>query len=414
MEAVEVWADWTRLAARTRVGTLSAITTRGKQVFSFEFADAWLSTPSTAIDPNLAPIRGAQFPREGRTTFGVFADSAPDRWGRVLMQRREAQLAREGKRAERRLSELDYLLGVFDGHRMGGLRFCRPAGPFLDDNAELASPPWTQLRELEQASLHLEQEGVEADRRYGAWLRMLIAPGRSLGGARPKASVIDAKGHLWLAKFPSSNDRDDVGGWESVVHTLAQRAGIEVAEAKRQRFGSAHHTFLSRRFDRTDSGARVHFVSAMTLLDREDGDGASYLDLVDVITRHGAAASKDLEQLWRRVAFFVCVSNVDDHLRNHGFVLQPTGWSLAPAYDMNPNPDGNGLTLNVSESDNAQDLELVRGVAKHFRVKARRAEEILGEVLASVRTWREEAKRARISRAAQDRMAHAFRIADAA
>jgi serine/threonine-protein kinase HipA len=191
-EIIEVWADWTRLAARTRVGTLNAVAIRGKQVFSFEFADAWLSAPSTAIDPNLAPIRGAQFPREDRTTFGVFADSAPDRWGRVLMQRREAQLAREGKRAERRLSELDYLLGVFDGHRMGGLRFCRPTGPFLDDNAELASPPWTQLRELEQASLHLEQEGVEADRRYGAWLRMLIAPGRSLGGARPKASVIDA------------------------------------------------------------------------------------------------------------------------------------------------------------------------------------------------------------------------------
>jgi serine/threonine-protein kinase HipA len=229
-----------------------------------------------------------------------------------------------------------------------------------------------------------------------------------------KASVIDAKGHLWLAKFPSSNDREDVGGWESVVHTLAQRAGVIVADAKRQQFGSAHHTFLSRRFDRSEVGARIHFASAMTLLDREDGDGGSYLDLVDVVARHGATPTKDLEQLWRRIAFFVCVSNVDDHLRNHGFVLQPAGWSLAPAYDMNPNPDGNGLTLNISESDNAQDLELVRAVAKHFRIKPRQANEVINEVAASVRTWRDEARRARMPRAALERMASAFRIADAA
>lgn len=413
-DTIEVWADWTMLDGAQRVGSLHATSTRGKQVFSFEYDDAWLGSHSTAIDPNLVLVRGAQFPREGRETFGALADAAPDRWGRVLMQRREALLAREEKRTERRLSELDYLLGVFDGHRMGGLRLCRSGGPFLDDNSELASPPWTQLRELEQASLHLENEDAETDRRYGAWLRLLIAPGRSLGGARPKASVIDPRGHLWLAKFPSANDREDVGGWESVVHTLAQRAGVVVADAKRQTFGSTHHTFLSRRFDRTESGARIHFASAMTMLDREDGEAGSYMDLVDVLARYGAATARDLEQLWRRVAFFVCVSNVDDHLRNHGFLLDSSGWVLAPAYDMNPNPDGDGLTLNISESDNSQDLELVRDVAKHFRVKPRQADAILGEVLASVGTWREEAKRARIPRAAHDRMAHAFRIADAA
>ncbi|HEY6040220.1 MAG TPA: HipA domain-containing protein, partial [Kofleriaceae bacterium] len=177
------------------------------------------------------------------------------------------------------------------------------------------------------------------------------------------------------------------------------------------RFGSVHHTFLSRRFDRTTTNMRIHFASAMTMLDREDGQGGSYLDLAEILTRQGARASKDLEQLWRRIAFFVCVSNVDDHLRNHGFLLEPSGWTLAPAYDMNPNADGDGLTLNISETDNAQDLELVKDVAARFRVKPRRADEILEEVRAAVRTWRDEAKHAHISRAAQDRMANAFRVA---
>lgn len=207
-----------------------------------------------------------------RVRLGVSLDSAPDRWGRVLMQRREALLAREGKRAERRLTELDYVLGVYDGHRMGGLRYRIDNGPFLDDNAELASPPWTSLRDLEHASLELERAGADRDRRYGAWLRMLIAPGRSLGGARPKSQRRRPQGHLWLAKFPSAGDQDDVGGWEGVVHALASRAGVDTAEAKRQKVGSRHHTFLTKRFDRAEGGGRIHFASAMTLLDRRDGE----------------------------------------------------------------------------------------------------------------------------------------------
>jgi serine/threonine-protein kinase HipA len=357
-------------------------------------------------------VRGPQYVADGRENFGVFLDSAPDRWGRVLMQRREALLAREGKRAERRLTELDYLLGVYDGHRMGGLRYRIDKGAFLDDNAELASPPLTSLRDLEHASLELEREGADRDPRYGAWLRMLIAPGRSLGGARPKASVVDPKGHLWLAKFPSVGDQDDVGGWEGVVHALASRAGVDTAEAKHQKFGSRHHTFLTKRFDRTEGGGRIHFASAMTLLARRDGqEGASYLDLAELLGRQGTKPARDLEQLWRRIVFFVCVSNVDDHLRNHGFLLSRDGWSLAPAYDMNPNPQGEGLVLNISETDNSQDLGLVREVAKHFRVKPKRAEEIVAEVVKSVSCWRSEARNAKLSRAEQDRMAPAFRLA---
>jgi serine/threonine-protein kinase HipA len=313
------------------------------------------------------------------------------------------------------LVESDYLLGVYDGHRLGGLRFRIAGGPFLDDDTELASPPWTSLRELEYASLQLERAGVERDPSYGRWLGMLIAPGRSLGGARPKASVLDTKKRLWIAKFPSDKDTDDIGAWESVAHTLARKAGVVVAAGERKRFGKKHHTFLSRRFDRTEGGARIHFVSAMTMLERGGGeDGASYIDLAGVITQHGAHAPRDLEQLWRRIVFFVCISNVDDHLRNHGFLLEKNGWVLAPAYDMNPMAHGNGLTLNISETDNAQDLELALDVAKHFRVKVSRAKEIVGEVKTAVGGWRTEARRAGIARGEQDRMASAFRIADEA
>jgi serine/threonine-protein kinase HipA len=410
-----VWADWRGLTHPTQVGVLHATPSRGKEIFSFEYDRAWLDAGHAhSLDPALQLVRGPQYVATGGENFGVFLDSSPDRWGRVLLQRREAQLAREIRRSERKLFELDYLLGVYDGHRMGALRYRVGDGPFLDDNTELASPPWTSLRELEQASLALERPGAERDPSYGKWLRMLIAPGRSLGGARPKASVIDERGRLWIAKFPSGQDSDDIGGWEGVAHALADRAGITTAESTSRRFGSPHHTFLARRFDRADPQARIHFASAMTLLQRADGDVASYLDLVELIMQRGAHPARDLEQLWRRVVFFMCISNIDDHLRNHGFLLEPAGWSLAPAYDMNPVATAGGLTLNVSETDNAQDLALARDVAKLFRVSAKRANEIISEVITAVRGWRAVAKKLGLSRSAQDRMAAAFQVAEAA
>jgi serine/threonine-protein kinase HipA len=338
------------------------------------------------------------------------------------MRRREAQLARAAGRAERRLLESDYLLGVHDGHRMGALRF-RMDGRFLDNNDELASPPWTSLRELEHASLQLERQGVENDPDYGHWLRMLIAPGGSLGGARPKASVRDKQDRLWIAKFPSRHDENDIGAWERVVHDLAEKAGVVAPKAQLRRFGSStsgghgHHTFLSRRFDRTGDGGRLHFASAMTLLDRFDGEGAddgvSYFELADLLMRLGSNTSADLEQLWRRIVFSICVSNTDDHLRNHGFILQPTGWALAPAYDMNPDPHGAGLKLNISETDNAQDIDLALSVASVFRVKKKRAEEIVSEVTEAVNRWRSSAASHGLPPTAQDRMRRAFRVAEA-
>lgn len=415
---VEVVADWVGLNGPTALGRLTVTRARGKEVFGFEYDQSWLSTPSRQqLDPALTHFRGIQYPPKPRDTFGIFLDSAPDRWGRLLQRRREAQRAREESREERRLLESDYLLGVHDGHRMGAIRF-RVKERYLDDNTELASPPWTSLRELEYASLQLERDDAEEAPEYSRWLRMLIAPGGSLGGARPKASVRDEDGQLWIAKFPSRSDTADTGAWESVVHALAERAKVTVPVARVRRFGASaqgHHTFLSRRFDRERSG-RLHFASAMTLLDHVDGegseDGVSYLELADFLMRAGSRAEADLEQLWRRIVFSMCVSNTDDHLRNHGFLLEERGWALSPAYDMNADPNGDGLKLNVSETDNAQDLELALTVAAAFRLKQPRARRVVDEVMEAVRGWREVASTHGVSRTAQDRMRSAFRLVE--
>lgn len=411
---IEVHAHWEGLSQPVLMGILSAALSRGKEIFSFAYADEWLKkAPASALDPALQLFQGQQYAPLGQDNFGIFLDSSPDRWGRFLMDRREAELAREEERKECHLLESDYLLGVYDQHRMGALRFrVDPKGSFLDNNKERASPPWTHLRELEYASLALEKADAIDNPNYSKWLKMLIAPGSSLGGSRPKASVVDEHHHLWIAKFPSGSDENDTGAWEMVVHRLAQLAKITTAPAELRRFNFLHHTFLNKRFDRTDRGERVHFSSAMTLLQHVDGDTASYLELAEFIVRNGARAAEDLEQLWRRIVFFICVSNVDDHLRNHGFLLTPNGWVIAPAYDMNPVSRGNGLKLNISESDNAQDLELAREVAIYFRVKPDRANTIIQEVVSVVKEWQKVAHSIGLSHSEQGRMARAFRVAD--
>lgn len=412
--SIEVWADWKEVKGPKRMGTLFALATRGKEVFSFEYDPVWLSgSAAQMLDPNLGFFQGIQYAPTDKGNFGMFLDSSPDRWGRMLMNRREAQRARDEARKEITLSEFDYLLGVHDGHRPGALRFrIDKDGPFLDNNMDLASPPWTSLRELEHASIEIENPQAERDPNYSKWIRMLIAPGGSLGGARPKASVLDGKKHLWIAKFPSSRDEIDVGAWEAVVHELAFMAGIVCPAAQIKRFASDKHTFLTKRFDRTNRQARRHFASAMTLLQRSDGDdastGTSYLELAEFLTQFGGQTNEDLEQLWRRIVFFICVSNTDDHLRNHGFLLQPTGWSLAPAYDMNPDPFGSGLKLNISETDNSQDLELARQVARYFRIKDGTASEIINTVLKAVDQWHKVSIKFGLSKTERDLMASAF------
>lgn len=419
MKTIAVYADWEGMPAPTCVGQLSATPARGREVFSFAYDPGWLGGGlGQSLDPALLLYAGPQYPPAPKENFGLFLDSSPDRWGRFLMQRREAQAARREGRKARQLLESDYLLGVHDSHRMGALRFrTAPDGAFLDDTAAYAAPPWTSLRELEEASRQIEKPGAEKSTDYEKWIRMLIAPGGSLGGARPKAGVRDVAGHPWIAKFPSRNDTSDIGTWEFLVHGLAIKAGIAVSEAQVKKFSSEYGTFLTRRFDRTDTGERTHFASAMTLLNRADGDdhtaGVSYLELADFLQQSGAQPEADLKQLWRRIVFFMCVSNVDDHLRNHGFLLEPgSGWRLSPAYDMNPVPFAEGLKLNVSESDNSQDLQLALEVATFFRLKPREAKETVAEVVAAVKTWRTAANALGISHREQEGMEPAFRVAD--
>lgn len=410
-----VFADWAGLKAATLVGKLHAEVHRGHEVFSFEYDASWLSESySQSLDPSLQLYAGRQYLPEGKKNFGVFLDSSPDRWGRTLMERREQQLARSERRSPQTLLESDFLLGVFDGHRMGALRFrVDLAGPFLDNNKEMASPPWTSLRDLQRASEQLENESA-SDAEISKAVRLLIAPGSSLGGARPKSSVVDEKGGLWIAKFPSAKDRVDVGAWEMLVHELAGDSGIEVADAKLEKLSGDCHTFLSKRFDRTDKQERLHFVSAMTLVDRSDGDnfekGASYIELATFLATGGSQADADLRQLWRRILFSVCVSNTDDHLRNHGFIFETKGWRLSPAYDINPNADGDGLSLNISETDNAQDLDLLREVAPSYRMKPKEVEAAIKEVCGVVSGWRSRASKLGISRQEQERMSRAFRL----
>ena len=416
---IEVHAHWEGLSQPTLMGILHAVTARGKEIFSFDYNHDWLiNNQARILDPSLQLFKGKQYAPQEQENFGVFLDSSPDRWGRFLMNRREALLARKEKRQERNLFESDYLLGVYDKHRMGALRFRTDSeGPFLDNNSKLASPPWTSLRELENASLELEKDDAEEKPSYSKWLQMLIAPGGSLGGARPKASVIDEHNHLWIAKFPSGNDENNIGAWEMVVNKLGQRAGVIIADSKVEKFNSHHHTFLSKRFDRTDLGDRIHFASALTLLQRTDGDdaskGASYLELAEFLMRQGEEPTQDLEQLWRRIVFFICISNVDDHLRNHGFILQQNGWRLSPAFDINPVATSEGLKLNISETDNSQDLSLAKEVAEYFRLKPNRADEIIQEVVKAAKHWRKEASFLGIPLTEQNRMARAFRITDA-
>jgi serine/threonine-protein kinase HipA len=409
---IQVYAHWEGLQEPSLMGILSVSPAKGKESFSFEYADTWLKSGfSQMIDPDLQLYSGAYYPRGDKPNFGVFLDSCPDRWGRVLMQRREAAIAKQEDRSVKKLLESDFLLGVFDGHRMGALRFkLEEDGPFLNDNKEMAAPPWTSLRELEHASLKFEEDNTD-DPEYLKWLSMLIAPGSSLGGARPKASVVDAENNLWIAKFPSRNDDKDVAAWEMVANQLAINAGLNISEGKLQKFNNKYHTYLTKRFDRIANNKRIHFASAMTLLGHVDGDdaaGASYLELMEFISRHGAAVEKDLEELWRRIVFSICIKNTDDHLRNHGFLLTDKGWLLSPAYDINPNEYGKGLGLNITEVDNSLDLDLAREVAGYFRLSDIEASQIIEKVTTVAKDWKKIAAAYKISNAEQERMSPSF------
>lgn len=413
MKTIYVYWDDAQTVSPMPVGRLYADAIRGKEVFSFEFDASWLKhSVCRHLDPDLQLFGGPQYVSDKKPNFGVFTDSCPDRWGRVLIERRRRlTVSGEGLAVSGRkpLMESDFLLGVHDETRMGALRFkAAEDGPFLDDEPDYAAPPLASLRELQEASWHLEADD-DADVRR--WLQILLAPGSSLGGARPKANIRKPDGSLWIAKFPSRNDRTDVGAWEAVAMTLAERCGVEVAPFEIVRYGQ-YATFMTRRFDRNAEGRRVHFTSAMSMLGYADGqtDGCSYLEIAEWISRYSAKVTVDLVQMWRRIVFNIAISNCDDHLRNHGFLLTEKGWRLSPAYDLNPSYYGGGLSLNITEADNALDMDLALEVAPFFGVSEKDAEAIIGEVRDAVSGWRRVASKLGISREEQEMMAGAFGI----
>ncbi len=418
---IYVDSDWLEDQGPVPIGCLSVDFVRGKESYAFEYDANWLSFgQATQLDPELQLFSGRQYPAStGSQRFGMFLDSAPDRWGRLLMQRREAQLARERNQPPKRLTDSDYLLGVHDEQRLGAVRLRLHSdrrGPYESADTFMSAPPWASLRDLEHASWALQSDDRLSDQETNELLRLLMAPGSSLGGARPKAGVVDEQDNLWIAKFPARDDDRDVGAWESVAMELAKRSGINVPAFRIERFGKRRHrTYLVQRFDRKRSGGmrkRIHFASAMTMLGCNDGDGAlsgvSYLDIAQWIVQNQTVVESDLKELWRRIVFSILIHNADDHLRNHGFLLTPEGWRLSPAFDLNPDPAGIGLSLNISELDNSLSLDLARSVAAHFRLDANASHSVIQDIIQVVKKWHTVASELSIPRIERDRMEPAF------
>lgn len=393
------------------LGVLYVDLIKGKEAYSFEYDNNYLKSYMNLnlLDPDLSVYGGRQYP-SGKSIFGLFADASPDRWGRILMMKKERITAENEDRKPRKLNDSDFLLGVYDESRMGGLRFkLDPNGDFLSNDAQTAAPPWATLRNLEEASRQFENDETSLNEK---WLDQLLRPGSSLGGARPKATVVDPDGGLWIAKFPSKNDENDTGAWEKVASDLARLCGLDVPESKVQKFSSLGSTFLVKRFDR-DGERRIHFASAMTLLGKADGasaaDGSSYLDLVSFIKAHGSRPKADLLELWKRIVFNMAISNTDDHLRNHAFIFEKNGWTLSPLYDVNPVPYGDDLSLNVNEDDSRISVELAIDTAHYFGIKEDVAKQMANEILLTVKkNWERLAAHHGISKGKIEDMRPAF------
>lgn len=407
MKKLYVYADFDWFKEVELIGELGYESLRGTDSYSFIFNNEWLKRHGDLfLSDDLNNYPGQQYTQPGKDIFGCFSDALPDRWGRTLLLRREQIMAAEEKRPVRRLSSFDFLTGIDDFSRMGGFRFKEtPDGEFIKVSESLNIPPLTDIRELIAASMEIEksEEGnVLPDRK---WIAQLVRPGSSLGGARPKANVTDTDKTLYVAKFPSRKDDYDVGLWEHFSHSLAMKAGINAAETKVLATGEKYHTLLSRRFDRTNDGKRIHFASAMTLLGLSDGDNATtghgYLDIVDFIIRNCTDVERNLQELYRRVAFNICIGNSDDHFRNHGFLLTAKGWTLSPAYDMNPTLEEYQSLLISSTSNNAE-LSVLLDACEDYMLNQETAEKIVAEVIEAVKGWRGPAVRLGISKREMD------------
>jgi len=407
-----VYAHWIWMQQPINIGVLTAQQAKGRKAFSFEYDVNWISSKEQQVlDPDIAWFSGPQYPN-GKENFGLFTDSMPDTWGRTLMKRRAAQQAKEEGKSAEILYDIDFLLGVYDETRMGAIRFkLEQDGPFLDDNHGMPAPPWSTIRELQYAAEMLESDvgGKEIKK----WLTMLMAPGSSLGGARPKANITDEAGDLWIAKFPSKADIIDKGAWEYLAYLLAVKSGIEMAPSRIEKVAGKYHTFFTRRFDR-NQGQRIHFASAMTMTGQNEDTikqvQGSYLDIAEFIQYHGAKNKHDLHQLWRRILFSISISNTDDHLRNHGFILTERGWILSPAFDINPSIDKEELALNIDSQNNALNISLAKSVGDYFQLTNREMDTIISEIKNVTAGWKKVAHQIGISRAEQELMSTAFRL----
>lgn len=417
---LEVHLDAPELGPAAHIGSLFPATERVDLAPSFEYTPTWLATANLpSIDPQLSLYAGEQHSRDGKG-FGIFADCAPDRWGRVLMDRREANQAQKENRPMAKTNDLFYMLGVNDVTRPGALRFRRgPRQPFLDDSP-MPAPPATDLRELAEIARKLDGPRPEVLPDYERWLSMLIAPGSSLGGARPKATFTMPDGSLWLAKFPGHNDQYDWGSWEYLAYLLARDAGIVMPEADRERLSDRYWTYRVRRFDRHETATgmgqtRRIYSSAMTLLERHDGqEGGSYLHLIEALELTGGSGlTDDMHQLFRRAVFNLLIGNRDDHLRNHGFLLSPTGWRLSPAFDINPNPAKHEHALSwngIRTTGGMAGLPILIATAPHYRLDGSAAQAIVDDVTSAVSGWKNLASELDLPSVEVQMMANVFAV----
>ncbi len=407
-----VYAHWMGMPEPVLIGILSAHQGKGRKSFSFTYDEHWLKGKSLyLIDPDIGFYSGPQFPNQ-KENFGVFLDSMPDTWGRMLMKRKAALQALEDGTKVPVLYDIDFLLGVADTCRMGALRYkLDPEGPFLSDEMKSPIPPWTSAGELQHIAGLAESD--KEIKNLNQWLALLMAPGSSLGGARPKANILDKFGHPWIAKFPSRNDSIDKAKWEYLAYNLALSAGIQMAESKIEKVTGSSHTFFTKRFDRLN-GERIHFASAMTLTGNNEDtlreNPASYLDIALFIQNHSGKPTFDLHELWRRIVFNIAISNTDDHLRNHGFIIDGDSWRLSPAFDLNPSIDKGALSLTIDETSGVLDFDIAMDVAPYFRLNKTESAAILSEVQNAVGYWERIAGKIGISRNEIEIMRPAFSV----
>ena len=393
------------------IGKLYAQNMKGKEVYSFELSEDYLKSKYSKykLDPDINNYVGRQYLSSNKLIFGFLSDSCPDRWGRQLIKRKELEQAKEENRKPRQLTELDYLLSIYDESRMGALRFKEDFnGDYLSSDKDYAVPPWVYIRTLEEYALKYDfDESID-----NLWIKNLLIPGSSLGGARPKASVYSSSGELWIAKFPSKKDSYDVGAWEAVAYSLASLCKLNISEYKLEKYSKYGSTFLTKRFDR-NGNKRIHFSSFMTCLNASDGQSNqySYLDIASYLKSYSYRPNDDLKELWKRIIFNMAISNTDDHLRNHGILIDKNGIKLSPLYDINPTPYGDRLSLNINSDDNLIDVNNLIETYKYYNLGKKEAIEYYNEIVTIVNNnWERVAKEFNISNSSIETMRRAFSL----